>query len=59
MVDGVERVEDYIHRNPVKRGLCERPEDYGIFTSVAYRATAPNAAFPQEKPHFADLSCSG
>ena len=24
----------------------------------AYRATAPTAAFPQEKPHFAALSCS-
>jgi hypothetical protein len=27
-----------------------------IFTSDAYRATAPDAAFPQEKPHFAALS---
>ena len=31
---------------------------YSIFTSGVYRATAPNAAFPQEKPHFAALSCS-
>ncbi len=31
---------------------------YSVFTSGAYRATAPNAAFPQEKPHFAALSCS-
>jgi hypothetical protein len=30
--------------------------DYSVFTSGAYRATAPNAAFPQEKPHFAALS---
>src|ERR1700761_5247609 len=28
---------------------------YSIFTSGAYRATASNAAFPQEKPHFAAL----
>jgi TatA/E family protein of Tat protein translocase len=45
--------------------------DYSVFTSGAYRATAPNATFPQdpgspasklagveEKPHFAVLSCS-
>jgi hypothetical protein len=31
---------------------------YGIFTSGAYGATAPDAAFPQEKTHFAVLSCS-
>ncbi len=31
---------------------------YSVFTSGAYRMTAPNAAFPQEKPHFATLSCS-
>lgn len=44
---------------------------HSVFTSGAYRATAPNAAFPQEpgsppsklagveeKPHFAALSCA-
>jgi hypothetical protein len=31
---------------------------YSIFTSGADRATAPNAAFPQEKPNFAAPSCS-
>jgi hypothetical protein len=31
---------------------------YSVFTSGAYRATAPNAAFHQEKPHFAALSCA-
>jgi hypothetical protein len=48
---------------------CTQP--HSVFTSGAYRATAPNAAFPQEpgspasklagvevKPHFAALSCS-
>jgi hypothetical protein len=35
-----------------------RQADYSIFTSGAYRATAPDAAFPQEKPHFATPSCS-
>ncbi len=31
---------------------------YSIFTSGAYRATPPDAAFPQEKTHLAALSCS-
>ena len=39
-------------------GCQDAKRDYSVFTSGAYRATAPNAAFPQEKPHFAALSCS-
>jgi hypothetical protein len=31
---------------------------YSIFTSGAYRATAPDVAFPQEKPHSAELDCA-
>ena len=31
---------------------------YSVFTSGALQTTAPNAAFPQEKPHFAVLSRS-
>jgi hypothetical protein len=31
---------------------------YSIFTSGAYGATAPDVAFPQEKPHFAELDCA-
>jgi hypothetical protein len=28
------------------------------FSSGAYRATAPDVAFPQEKPHFVALACA-
>jgi hypothetical protein len=28
------------------------------FTSGVYKATAPDAAFPQEKPHFAEPDCT-
>jgi hypothetical protein len=31
---------------------------YSIFTSGVYRATAPDVAFPQEKPHFAEPDCA-
>ena len=27
--------------------------NYSIFTSGVYKAIGPDAAFPQEKPHFA------
>ena len=40
------------------RGYEAADRRYSVFTSGAYRAIAPNAAFPQEKPHFAALSCS-
>jgi hypothetical protein len=33
-------------------------KSWSIFTSGAYRATAPDVAFPQEKPHFAALACA-
>jgi hypothetical protein len=33
----------------------EIPTDYSIVTSDLSRATAPNVAFPQEKPHFTEL----
>jgi len=32
--------------------------DYSIFTSGVYKATAPDVAFPQEKPHFAEPGCA-
>jgi hypothetical protein len=28
---------------------------HSVFTSGAYSATTPDVAFPQEKPHFAEL----
>jgi hypothetical protein len=31
---------------------------YSIFTSGVYKATAPDVAFPQEKPHFAETDCA-
>jgi hypothetical protein len=31
---------------------------YSIFTSGVYKATAPDAAFPQEKTHFAETTCA-
>jgi hypothetical protein len=31
---------------------------YSIFTSGVYKATAPDAAFPQEKTHFAETGCA-
>ena len=63
--DGVKIGAIQISEKPARRTR------YSVFTSGAYsataptafsllvlRATAPNAAFPQEKPHFAALSCS-
>jgi hypothetical protein len=31
---------------------------YSIFTSGVYKATAPDAAFPQEKTLFAETTCA-
>jgi hypothetical protein len=31
---------------------------YSIFTSGIYKATALDAAFPQEKPHFPEPDCA-
>jgi hypothetical protein len=31
---------------------------YSIFTSGVYKATALDAAFPQEKPHFPEPDCA-
>jgi hypothetical protein len=31
---------------------------YSIFTSGVHRAAASEAAFPREKPHFAELACA-
>jgi hypothetical protein len=31
---------------------------YGIFTSGVYKATAPQAASAQEKPHFVAMPCA-
>ncbi|HVJ06126.1 MAG TPA: hypothetical protein VM578_10675, partial [Candidatus Saccharimonadales bacterium] len=31
----------YIHRNPVKRGLCERPQDYRWSSFLHYATSAP------------------
>jgi len=31
---------------------------YSIFTSGVYKATVSDAAFPQEKPHFAEPDCA-
>jgi hypothetical protein len=36
----------------------ENPGNYSIFTSGVYRATVPDVAFPQEKPHIAELDCA-
>jgi hypothetical protein len=41
-----------------EHGLDRSGADYSIFTSGVYRATAPDVAFPQEKPHFAELDCA-
>ncbi|MCW8127684.1 REP-associated tyrosine transposase [Microbulbifer halophilus] len=35
-----ERVVDYIHKNPVKAGLCSRPEDWHWSSAWARRAPA-------------------
>jgi hypothetical protein len=32
--------------------------DNSIFTSGVYKATAPGAAFPQEKSHFNEAGCA-
>ena len=38
----------------------ENQDDWRLqhFTSGVYRATTPDVAFPQEKPHFAALECA-
>ena len=40
------------------KGRTRTIGDYSIFTSGVYRATTPDVAFPQEKPHFAALDCA-
>jgi hypothetical protein len=35
-----------------------RENAYSIFTSGVYKATALDAAFPQEKPHFPEPDCA-
>ena len=35
-----------------------RCQNYSIFTSGVYKATALDAAFPQEKPHFPEPDCA-
>jgi hypothetical protein len=39
----------------LQRAILDRPGQH--FTSGIYRATAPNAAFLQEKPHITELPC--
>ncbi len=41
-----------------RRVDVSKPPPHSIFTSGAYRVTAPDVAFPQEKPHFAALACA-
>jgi hypothetical protein len=43
------------HESACGKGLLRALED---FTSGVYRATALDAAFPQEKTHFATLACA-
>jgi hypothetical protein len=52
--------EDGMSETPQNSVACDPSlgNGYSVFTSGPYKATAPNAAFPQEKPHFAALSCS-
>ena len=42
----------------LRRARSKRRDLVGIFTSGAYRATAPGVAFPQGKPHFAEPDCA-
>jgi hypothetical protein len=37
------------------KSTLSKQSDYSIFTSGAYKATTLDVAFPQEKPHFAEL----
>jgi hypothetical protein len=39
-------------------GAIDKYIAYSIFTSGVYGATALDAAFPQEKTHFAALACA-
>jgi len=45
---------------PISHQSSFQPFDpgYGIFTSGVYRATVLDAAFPQEKTHFATFACA-
>jgi hypothetical protein len=50
--------------NPVRLGTIvlklavRKSGRYSIFTSGVYNATAPDVAFPQEKPQFAETDCA-
>jgi hypothetical protein len=45
---------------PVGPAMTHTPSGlaYSIFTSGVYKATALDAAFPQEKPHFPEPDCA-
>ena len=47
-----------LHLHALENSRRKPPHSYSIFTSGVYRATAPNVAFPQEKPHIAELDCA-
>jgi hypothetical protein len=49
--------KQHVETGPLRFGQQDAV-GYSIFTSGVYRATTPDVAFPQEKPHFAELDCA-